>query len=56
MPNCKSCDERLHILDDDLGRFLDCTNANMPVSPQNIETEAQRRDRQLASELERAEI
>ena len=55
MPTCKSCGERLYTLDDDLGRCLDCANANKPVSLQHIETEAQRRDRQLTSELQRAE-
>ena len=39
MPNCKSCGQRLDMMDGELGRCLDCANANKPVSDANSATD-----------------
>jgi uncharacterized protein YbjQ (UPF0145 family) len=53
MPNCRSCGQRLMMMDDELGRCLDCANANKPVSNANTVTEAGNRQRQAEASLER---
>jgi len=54
MPNCKSCGQRLDVMDDEFGRCLDCANADkpVPVSNQNNITDAVRRQRQEAADQE----
>lgn len=53
MPNCKACGQRLDVLDDELGRCLDCANANKPVSNQSNITDSVRHQRHAETDLER---
>lgn len=53
MPNCKSCGQRLDMMDDELGRCLDFANANKSVSDANIAADTGSRQRHAEANLER---